>query len=910
ETEFDVVRILMSQAKELLLTLSDDGVVCDESIFQASRNIAKRLMAFAKEDNIPVASAIVCDYKGFFKEPELLHIAENIYSRNSDITPIAVSDENCPIKIYSSFNIYEEADFVARKIRELIMTKGYRYKDIAVVTRDISPYFGVLDSALAKYGISYFMDTPMFIHSKPLLKLITACFECITTSFQKDAVLRLLKTGLTSADDTDISLFENYVFTWGISGTKFYSEFKANPRGFADEFTSDDLYELSKVESLRKFIIEPLLAFREKVKSATGETICRELYSLFITLGADKKVISLCNKYEEQGFLQLSEEQVRLWQMFTDTLDRTVSVIGSRKMPPKRFCELLNLQFSSQDMSFIPKGADQVTVGDIERLRLADKKVVFVIGAEEGRFPKAPVSGGLFTPSERALLTESGVLSDNSVHLETLNEEYLCYYALTSASDYLFVSYSNSTLKGTPIYPSEIISRLKGIFEGLCVVESQDVPILDRLWSSDSAFSIYASRVGSTDSLTKSLEEYYINNEKYKSSAETLRRAVYKQDFQISDTKNAESLFGNNMRLSASQVEKYHLCRFQYFLNYGLRVRERRPAKVDALEFGSFVHYILEHFIGKYTKAQMAALSGDDIRQDIDFLVGEYAEKHFGGLEDKSQRFIYLYGRVTVYVQKVVEHLVRELSQSSFNPEEFELDIGNDIPAYTLSLPTGQTVTITGKVDRADLMRKEGRTYIRIVDYKTNAKTFDLSDVLYGLNLQMLIYLSVLQKKGKDRFKGEVIPSGVLYMPSMIPIVSAAFGDDEAKINKEIEKSLKMNGLILRDMNVIEGMEREVEGIYIPVSIKKGELKGADNLATLEEFGAIFSRIDELIGEMATELLGGNIAAIPTKGGVDACEYCPYKAVCNHKDTDKSRTVFKLERSKILKELGIEEVKE
>lgn len=908
EPELEAVRILMSQAKELLLTLSDDAGNDEDSIYQISRNTARRLISIAKEDGVPVSSAIRCDYKGYFSKPELLHIAENAFAGNRSNEAFELDNDCDSITVYSGTNIYDEADFVARKIRELVMTCGYRFKDIAVVTRDITPYFRVLETSLSKYGVSYFMDTPLYIHSKPLIKLITAIFDAITTSFSKDAVLNLLKTGLTTADDTTISLFENYLFTWGVSGTKFYSEFRANPRGFADEFTPEDLYELSKVESLRKFIMEPLLDFREKVKSATGGTICRELYSLLITLGTHTKVLQLCTKYEEQGFSLLSEEQTRLWQIFTDTLDRTMSVMGQRKVSPKRFSELLNLQFSLQDMAFIPKACDQVTIGDIERLRLSEKKVVFVIGALEGSFPRPPVSGGLFTPAERTFLTESGVLSDNGVYLDALREQYLCYYALTSASDRIYVSYYNSTLKGSPVHPSELITELSRVFLNLSELNSSDSDLIDRLWSADAAFSLYASRIGSEDNLTKALDEYFSGCDRFKDSALALKRAVASQEFSICEPKHAEMLFGSDMRLSASQVEKYHLCRFQYFLNYGLRIRERRPAAVDALEFGSFVHFILEHFIKKYTKAQMCSLSTEDIRQDIETLVDEYAEKHFGGLSDKTQRFIYLYSRVTVYVQKVVEHLIRELSQSGFTPKEFELDIGKDIPAYKLTLPTGQTITITGKVDRADLMQKGSKTYIRIVDYKTNSKTFDLSDVLYGLNLQMLIYLSVLKKQGKERFStSELVPSGVLYMPSMIPVVSAAFGDDEEKINKEIEKSLRMNGLILRDMDVIEGMEREIQGVYIPVSLKKGELKGADNLATLEEFGAIFSRIDTLIAEMAKELLNGKISAVPAKGGVDACEYCPYKAVCNHKDTDKSRVVFKLERTKILKELGLDE---
>ncbi len=903
EPEFDILAALMSCCSQFIVTLSDDAQDGENSIFEPSHKTADRLRAMAKEAGIGIEPFVCCDYNEFFTSDVLSHIEKYSFRNTSPEFTADASD----LQIYSAKNIYDEADFVARNIRRLVQTSDYRYSDIAVVSRNIASYSGILDSALELYDISYFMDSPGRIHSKPLTKLISACFDCVTEYFHKDAVLSVLKSGLTCVDVLDVSLFENYIFTWNISGSKFHKEFTANPRGFADEFTSDDLLELSKVENVRKLIIPALTDFRDKIRDTTAEAICKALYSLLLDLGVDKQISSLCNKLDAQGEHHLSEEQLRLWQMFIDTVNRTVKVIGNRKVAPKRFAELLNLQFTAQDISFIPHAADQVTVGDIDRLRLSSKKVVFVIGAVEGEFPRTSTAKGIFTGSEREMLSDAGILCDVSAQTQALTEDYLCYYALTSASHKLFVSYPGADLKGAVIYPSKIITELSSLCPHVHTVNFSDVPVLDLLWSSKASFGVYAQRASSQDELTVAMSNYYSTSDEFKSSEKALKRAIARKDFSITNPENAQKLFGKNMYLSASQVEKYHLCRFMYFCTYGLRLKERKTAQIDAMEYGSFVHYILEHFLKKYSKQQMVSLSDEVISDDIEYLLNQYANEHFGGTGDKTERFLYLYSRVALYVHKLVNHLIEELSQSSFTPEAFELDIGRDVPAYSLTLPTGQTVTIRGKVDRADLMRKDGKTYIRIVDYKTGSKVFDLSDIMYGLNLQMLIYLSALTKDSSGFNNETLIPAGVLYMPSMVPVINAAFDDSAEKILAERNKKLRMNGLILRDMDVIGAMERECQGVYIPVSSKGESVKGTDNLASLEEFGAVFAHIDRLIADMATELLSGKVEAVPAKGGYDACEYCPYKASCGHKDTDKQRTVFKLDRAEIMRDLGIKD---
>lgn len=906
ELELDILSLLMTQCKELLVTLSDDKNLTEDSIFAISKATAARLTTISKDNCVTVSPAIVCDYNGYFDNETLTHIEANIFDYTSHPVKLTLP-ESAPVMVYNAHNIYEEADFVARKIRELVMTQGYRYNDIAVVCRDVTPYYNVLDTALSRYDVSYFMDTAGAIHSKPLIKLISACFDTITTSFDKDNVLAVLKTGLLFTKVTDLAAFENYLFTWGITGKKFYNEFTANPRGFVDDFTESDKETLKKVEDIRKSTIVPLLEFRENVKDATAETICKELYYLLLRLGVDYTIRVMCSEYEDDSESEIAEDFTRLWQIFTDTLDRTVSVIGNRRITPKRFSQLLSLQFAAQDISYIPRAADQVTVGDIERLRLSDKKVVFVIGANEGKFPKASADSGLFTSVERTTLFDAGILKMNAADTDYLREQYLCYYALTSASEKLYVSYLSSDLKGSTLTPSELVSALTSLFENLDAVNSADVPIIDRLWAPGPAFDIYASKYCDGDSISIDLASYFIPDEDYAPAIEALKRALEHEKLDIRDKKIAKEFFGDNMYLSASKVEKYHMCRFAYFCEYGLRLSERRTATIDPMERGTFVHHILEHFVASYTKLQLANLTDEEIRTVVNELSSAYAQKHFGGFEDKSSRFRYLFDRVTVNVCKLIRHLITELTQSSFTPKAQELNIGKDIPAYSLTLPSGQKITITGMVDRADVMEKDGKSYIRIIDYKTGKKLFSLSDVMYGINLQMLIYLSAIVNNGKEFFGENIVPAGALYMPATTPVVSADVADFDA-IMKARCKQLRMNGLILRDMDVLEGMDKDIGGLYIPVSTtKKGTLKGDSNLATLEEIGAVFSKIDSIIGKMATELTSGNIDPLPAKVTYDACKYCSYKGICKHKDTDPERDIYKLDHSEIVQMLGLTE---
>ncbi len=904
QLEYDILELIMTQCSEMLVTLSDDGIYSEDSIFAVSQNTAARLKTIASKNNITLSRPVICDYREYFKNDELRLIEENVFRIRTE-DDICEQYEKSPefVTAFAAADVYSEADFVARNIRRLVMEEGYRYNDIAVVCRDLSPYRNVLDSIFNKYDVSYFMDAPANALSSPLMKLVSSVFDVVVTGFHKDSILSLLKSGLVGVSTLDASLLENYIFTWSITGKKLLDEFTANPRGFAEEFTTDDLLELTRIEEARKFIVSPLISFSKKIKDADVRTMCEALYNLMLSLGVTDSIRELCASLESSGEHRLSEEQERLWEVFIDTLDRTVKVIGNRKVTPKDLSRLLTLQFINLELAYIPKALDSVTVGDIERLRLSDKKITFVIGASEGVFPGISDKSGIFTGVERRMLTDAGLLCDDSAEHEYMRELYNCYYALTSPSEYLFVSYPVHKSTKEDNLPSRIFSELSEVLKELKMSNDAEIPQIDKLWSNKASFNTFACRVGSGDMLTGALEEYYLGNEKFSASAVSVKNAKNRVPYRIENKKNAQMLFGKDMYLSPTQVETYHKCGFSYFLKYGLKLRDRAKAEMNPMEFGTCVHYILEKFLKKFNKTQLQTLTRQDIRREINQILHEYSEKFLGGFADKSRRFMYLFNRIVNSATVIVEHLIEELLQSEFTPDAFELNIGEDVPAYTLDLPDGGKVIIRGKVDRADVCEIDGEKYIRIIDYKTGKRVFSLSDVMYGLDLQMLIYLSAISKSKEGRYRDGYTPAGVLYLPATASAVSVGANVSEEDIKAELYKKLRMNGLLLDNEAVLNAMEKDVMGVYIPISLGGKRVSGKDNLATLAQFGALFSKIDRLVYQMATTLKDGKIDALPAKGSVDACEYCPYKSICRRRDTDSFNDIAELKYEEIMSEL-------
>lgn len=884
--QLKVIRLLISQSSAVFAALTlDPDSDGEEDVFATSHATYKTLKNLAKRDFVEIKTPVkLTENKRFFSK-ELDTLEKNIFRKNVE------PDLNNPsdITLYSASDRYEECEFVARQIKRMIINENRLYSDISVICYDTEPYRGIIDTVFDKYEIPYFTDSHSDIEVKPVVRLINSVFRIILDNFERGDVVSLLKTGLTVNNADEISIFENYIYVWNINNSGFKTEFTQNPRGFASNMNDTDAKNLKIAEKVRKSIVQPLLDFKENTKDKNGREITELLYNLLIEMNVQNELNKMFDKLEnsEKG---LGTEQVRVWNYIMEAFDKTVAVIGETPLSAKRYYELLSIQISSIELMQIPQTLDSVTITTAQRVRLSHQKVTFLIGCIDGVFPAVPHCSGVFSSFELKALSLNDVkLSEDFSDLANL-ETFMAYCCMTSPSEKLYLCCPSADLLGAPYTPSVIFEEARRVFPNILLTDKTDFNSKkESMYASQPAFEEYARSLAENHRELKGLGEFFSADERYSPKSGAVIRAAKCAPFKIENPKNAEKLFGENLRISASQIEKFSLCKFAYFCNYGLNIRERRRAEINPMEYGTLVHYLFERFFTEYKKSEYSSMSSDKLKAFIALTLQNYIEEYFGGAESKTKAFLYRIKVLSDNVFILLKHIVSELSQSDFDVADCELKIGSDIPSYTLVLPDGHKIAVCGSVDRVDVMENGGEKYLRVVDYKTGSKQFKLSDILYGLNLQMLLYLYSIKLNGAEKY-GEITPSGILYMPATAPVISVDSELAEDKISAEIDSALKMNGLLLNDVNVIKGMDKTEAGKYIPVKIKADTPVSQRSLVSLEQFGKIFKKLESTVLSMGRELYGGNIQASPAKGAHDACEYCPYDSVCAYRMSEPVNT--------------------
>lgn len=897
--QLNVVRNLMRDCTATYFTLTLDPLTDgSEEVFTTSQQTYKILKEYAKRDGVDIKVPIKLTNLHRFKNDELALLEQNIF--RTHIEPLEIVPEN--ICVYNAVDMYDECEYVARKIKHLVIEKGYLYSDISVICHDTEPYKGILSEILEKYEIPYFSDEHADIDVKPVIRLVNSIFRCLIYDFDREDVLALLKSGLTEFSVEEISLFENYLFVWNVSGSAFKNEFVQNPKGYSEKFSDYDKDVLAKVENLRKSIVEPLTAFKENAKDKNGLEISKLFYTLLEELKVLDALRRMYAEFEKSDDKAVGAEQIRIWNMFMSVLDKTAAVIGTKTMTIKRYYELLSLQISAMQLSDIPRTIDCVTITTAQRVRISKQKASFLIGCVDGIFPAIPHTSGIFSPFELKMLAMNEIeLGDDFAALNNL-ETFMAYSCMTSASEYISVSFYSSDITGTSYQPSEIVLQCTKVFKNICVNDKMDFDSKkESMYALRPAFDTIAEMIGKGKKVPDSLLKVFSENPEYSAKLDSLINAKNKVPLKIFDKKNAEKLFGENLNISASQLEKFNLCRFSYFCNYGLNVRERLKAEINPMQYGTLVHYLLERFFSEYSKEQYSSMSDDELFEIVNTYLLEYSVSYFGEEQTKSNSFKYRLKTILDNVIYLMKHIMLELSQSEFFVADCELKIGEDIPSYTIALPDGHKIAVCGSVDRVDIMQRNGVTYLRVIDYKTGTKQFKLSDILYGINLQMLLYLHSIENSDSDKY-GKVTPAGILYMPATVPYISADSLKSIDKLPDELNKNLKMNGLLLKDTEIIHGMDKTDAATYIPVKIKAGEPVSATSLATLEEFGKIFKKVDMLIAEMGKNIYDGNIEAKPLKGGHDSCEYCPYDSVCAYRQSSPINC-FSVDNKAVIEEI-------
>ncbi len=906
--ELQTLSYVIRGARDCTVALCADSLSDNEQgmgLFSPVISVANTLVRIAKEQGVAVASPERLTSPQRFQTEALCAVEHGLFN----FTPQPAACPADGVRVYSAQGPYEELELVAAEITRLVQQEQLRYRDVVVIARDIASYQTALESVFPRYGIPYFFDLTQTIERAPVIACALYAAECAATNLNTDSLLALLKTGLSGLAPIDIADLENYAYVWDIRGGVWRTEFTKNPRGFADELTDADKRRLANLNTLRQTVIPPLAAFADAVREANGGQFARALYRYLLESGAQGAVTRQIELARQQGCHNDAQEHARVWDTLMGILDSFAAVLGAQGMTARRALELLRLAANAYDMGSIPQTLDQVLVGSAERIRAASPKAVFVIGAVEGVFPLNPQGGGLLSDSEREALIEQGLQLSGTRERRAVEERFIAYKALTCGSHTLTVSYPRQGVKGDAFYPSVIVRRLTQLFEGLPVRDAASLGEEAYIVNDTTVLSAAARHGAKETPFTAALHELIADQKR----SDAL--CTGKTPFAIGDEKVARALFGEELVLSPTGLETFYRCRFSYFLRYGIRLKKREKARLSPLEAGSLIHYALQQLLAQHSVAQLNDMTAAVRRKLIHALLTDYLNTHMGGKEDKPARFAYLFGRLASTVERLIGQLIAELMHSEFVPDAFELPIkkGEEVEPVALVTPTGARVMVQGQVDRVDVMTKNGKRYIRVVDYKSGAKTFHLSDVYYGLNMQMLLYLFTLS--ASERYQNS-IAAGVLYMPAQNPIADVLRDTDERELKQKQTEQLRMNGLLIDDPEVLLGMEKEGRGVFIPAKVVKTtaadgteqyEVDKRSKVASLENMGRLHRHINRLVEDMAGALHGGDIDAVPVLGAdYTPCSYCEFSHVCGHEDGDAVTEIQSIPSQELFARMEVE----
>lgn len=904
--EYKIIEVILKQAKAVYITFCTDSVDNNSKfdLFSYVNSNINILKDVALKAGVKVENPIFLDENRRFNNDELLYIERNAFS------PVKkqLNGETENVEIYRAKNIVDECDNASLKISRLLR-KGIKASDIAVVCRDTDKYKKQLEFSFEKFNIPYFNDERQDISSQPLIMFVNFLLRVAIYSFRSDDIFSLLKTGLTPLDSESISNLENYVFLWNINGSKWKKEFKDSTKGFVDKISDSDKEQLEAINLSREFIIQRLEKFVLCARKKSPGDICKAIYYTLLDFSVDEQLKQLAISLEKNGKSALSAEQERVWDLLMEILDRLALVGGEEEISLKEFYKLFNLMISCEDLGTLPSGLDNVQLGCADRMRCSNPYAVFIVGANEGEFPQNVISSGLLSESDRVTLIKNKFKLYS--YGETLNaqERFFAYNAMCSPTDLLYVSYRCGKEDAGP---SSIVTGIISTLPQVKCTDYCDTVDINSLESKANAFELLASNYNENDSFIASLKAYFQQEQDYSGRLKAVDRLSNNLPLEIEDKSIAKRLFKNDMYLSASRVEDYYKCAFRYFCRFGLYAKPRKKAEMDPMQTGIVIHYVLEQIIKNVSSKGLSVLDDDEIKGLVNKYLEEFLHNEMGNAEEFTARFKYQFMRLSRMIGCVVLRLRDEFEQSDFEARAFELKIGNGennepVKSQVIELEDGGTIQITGSIDRVDTFTKDGRQYVRVVDYKSGTKTFKLCDILNGLNLQMFIYLFSLCKSDNE-LSG--IGSGVLYMHSARSIYNLDRAADENQINAENKKSFRMMGVVLNDEEneIAQHMEKDLKGNFIPVkATKKDGLSG--DIVSLADLGRLSVKIDDLLKEMGVNLHNGIIDQNPAQSAnhSNTCDFCDYADVCKNRKEVYVRELEEMKNSEVLERLKEEQ---
>ena len=890
--ELAVVRALLTAGADVTVCLTLDALTDGSEIFGAARRTARVLLDMADDCGVP-ATVEACPARA--ADTPLRVLEQQLFS----YTSAHFDDPAHTISVRTADDLTAECAWAASRALQL-MQSGCRWRDIAIAARGFSDYAPALERMCAYYGVPLYFARRTDLLQKPLVALIRAAYDIVTGGWDAEDVSAYLRTGLAGLTPEETDTLENYVLLWSIRGSAWTrpAPWQQHPDGYGAPDTDESAARLAGINDLRRRAADPLrLLGAESHTAATAEAQAMALADFLERLHLAQRLDALAEDLRREGRGALAAEYAQLWELTVGALEQFAAILGGTQMDADTFATLFLRMLSCYDIGTIPVALDRVTAGDLDRMRRRGIRHLIVLGASDDRLPRAGEPDGVFSPEERRELLELELDIGGGTDDVLWREYNLIYQCVTLPAETLTVTYPLFDGNGTPTRAAFLVTRIGQLFGAL----PQPVdPDAQRLLAPAPALELAARTLrGATDANANAARAWFGQHDPAALAA--LTRAAHTARGRLSPER-VRALYGQRLYLSASKAERFSACRYAYFLQYGLKARPRRPAAFSPPEIGTFFHYVLQHTAQDATAAGgFAVVTDEELGRFTDHWTQRYIHDELNDFQEKSARFIYLFRRLCRQVRQVVTDMAHELRAGDFVPLDFELNFADPEQIAPITLSDGEvTLNMSGVADRVDGWLHDGKLYLRVVDYKTGRKAFSLSDVWYGMGLQMLLYLFALERSGPERYGHEIVPAGVLYVPARDVLIPADRRLSPEEAAKERAGAVRRSGLLLDDSAVLHAMEHSDTPQYLPLSARHK----ADALASAEQLGLLARHIETTLLDLAHELRDGSITADPYfRSGQDtACTHCDYLSVCHFTpgvEGDCHRVLTKLPADKI-----------
>jgi len=852
--QYRLIRELLNSAGEvsISLTLPSDHIRHQsqpEDMFYLSNNTYFKLVQAAKESGQKVETINPVS-------------AEPSSSR---------SQVQCSAYIYRASDIKDEVMFAAGKILENVRRRGKRFRDHAIICSDMESYFHIIRETFERAGIPCFIDYKSKLGDNAMARLVKSAMGLISEKLSQKSVFAYLKCGMTDITDDDLSRLENYCLEFGISGPKAWSvDFIKNRKTTRSVF-----WDLEQINQTRKTVWESIKDFYFACRG--NAKYAREysdgLLDLMVKNDMETRMKNLAERFTKAGRLSMSKQYEQAYETITRMIEQAGELLGGEKTSPEEYSEMISGAMNEIKVGIIPRSLDAVLIGDLTRTRVDNTDTLFMMGMNDGKMPSSGTSAGLLTERERKILQDENIELAPSALENIYMQHFYIYLMIGKAKEHIYLTYSLSDMQGEEQRPSYILEELDDF--GISQTQTRCLDNNAELWKYKASQILadkirkFAENPGPPESEMQELLRYFALNDE-----NTLRQIMAGTFFHSQtlplDHQTAIDLYGGRLTGSVSRFEKFFECPFRHFANYGLKIQERPEYEVKAADIGTIYHDSLERYSKKLKEKGMSFrdVSDEDSHVHAKESVEESVNAQESDVYTSTGRNEHMLRRMSKVIEKTTDVLRLHVRQGKYEPAFFEMKFEDEAQ---------DNAVFKGKIDRVDIY-DAGDIFVKIIDYKSGNKKFDIKDIYTGQQLQLVTYLdAAIKKVQKDNPGRQVKPGGVYYY-----LVQDRF----VRTEKEAEQKFRMSGLTSCEPEAIDAIDTEAgpgkPSSIVEISYTQTGLSSWSKVASGHELENLISFVNGRLADAGSRIMAGEAVISPAyeSPAKNACTFCEYKDIC------------------------------